>query len=151
MTVTATEFKAKCLALMEKVKKTHEPVLITKRGEVIAQLGPPPADSDKPWLALRGSAKIKGDIVGPAMSDKEVTKWIKREAKHIRGIFRARLPRRYPGDRWNLSEREQAMLAAPLCRAVKRGHSRRVGTATQCRRYRARGNGDTAPSLQEER
>jgi antitoxin (DNA-binding transcriptional repressor) of toxin-antitoxin stability system len=72
---------------MERVKKTHEPVLITKRGEVVAQLAPPPPAASKPWLALRGSAKIKGDIVGPTMSDKEVDKWIRREAKHIRGIF----------------------------------------------------------------
>ena len=85
--VTATEFKAKCLGLMERVKKTQEPILITKHGEVIAQLAPAPADSKKPWLALRGTAKIIGDIVGPTISDKEVEKWIKREAKHVRGIF----------------------------------------------------------------
>jgi prevent-host-death family protein len=87
MTITATEFKAKCLKLMDKVQKTHHPILITKRGEVVAQLAPPPPTTEKPWLALRGKAKIKGDIVGPAMTDKEVDKWIKREAKHIRGIF----------------------------------------------------------------
>lgn len=87
MQVTATEFKAKCLGLMERVKKTHEAILITKRGEIIAQLAPPPAESKKPWLALRGMAKIKGDIVSPTISDKEVQKWIKREAKHIRGVF----------------------------------------------------------------
>ena len=87
MTITATEFKAKCLKLMDKVQKTHHPILITKRGEVVAQLAPPPPTTEKPWLALRGKAKIKGDIVGPAMTDKEIDKWIKREAKHIRGIF----------------------------------------------------------------
>ncbi|MBA3831985.1 MAG: type II toxin-antitoxin system Phd/YefM family antitoxin [Chthoniobacterales bacterium] len=70
MIVTATDFKAKCLQLMEKVKQTHEPVLITKRGKVIAQLVPPPASHDKPWLALAGSATIKGDLLAPVLSER---------------------------------------------------------------------------------
>ena len=39
--VTATEFKARCLSLMERVRKTRQPVLITKRGRAVAQLVPP--------------------------------------------------------------------------------------------------------------
>jgi prevent-host-death family protein len=87
MTITATEFKAKCLKLMDKMQKAHHPILITKRGQVVAQLAPPPAAIKKPWLALRGMTKITGGIAGPAMTDKEIAKWIKREAKHIRGVF----------------------------------------------------------------
>ena len=41
-TVSISEFKAKCLALVDMVKKTGQPLLITKRGEPIAQVVPPP-------------------------------------------------------------------------------------------------------------
>ena len=87
MTLSATEFKTKCLKLMEHVKQTHEPILITKRGEVVAQLAPPPATHDKPWLQLRGTVKIKGDIVGPALTEKDVRKHIARSERQIRRIF----------------------------------------------------------------
>lgn len=86
MTVNATEFKSKCLQLMERVKSTHEPILITKRGKVVAQLSPPPATHEKPWLALHGAAKIKGDIIRPALPEKELRKSIARTARQIRGL-----------------------------------------------------------------
>ena len=86
MTVSATEFKAKCLQLMERVKSSHEPIFITKRGKVVAQLAPPPATHDKPWLALRGSAKIKGDIVVSALTEKTIGKSLARTARQIRGL-----------------------------------------------------------------
>jgi prevent-host-death family protein len=85
MKVTATEFKAKCLRLMNEVGKRHESILITKRGEIVAQLVPPPATAKKPWLKLAGAAKIKGDIVRPTLSDREIDKWIKREARNLHG------------------------------------------------------------------
>lgn len=44
-TVKATEFKARCLALMDEVARTGEPLLVTKRGRPVAELRPatPPA------------------------------------------------------------------------------------------------------------
>jgi prevent-host-death family protein len=86
MKVTATEFKAKCLRLMSEVGKKHESILITKRGEIVAQLIPPPATAKKPWLRLAGTAKIKGDIVRPTLTDRKVDKWIKREARNLHGV-----------------------------------------------------------------
>jgi prevent-host-death family protein len=85
MKVTASEFKAKCLRLMNEIGKRHESILITKHGEPVAQLVPPPSLAKKPWLALKGAAKIKGNIVRPTISDKEIKKSIKREAKHLHG------------------------------------------------------------------
>ena len=38
--VTASEFKAKCLALMDEVKRSRQPILITKNGEPTAELHP---------------------------------------------------------------------------------------------------------------
>ena len=85
MKVTASEFKAKCLRLMNEIGKRHESILITKHGEPVAQLVPPPSLAKKPWLALKGAAKIKGNIVRPTISDKKIEKWLKREAGHLDG------------------------------------------------------------------
>jgi prevent-host-death family protein len=38
--VSAGEFKAHCLRLMEKVRATRRPIVITKRGEPVARLMP---------------------------------------------------------------------------------------------------------------
>ena len=72
MTITATEFKARCLSLMERVRRTHKPVLITKRGRVVAQLVPAPVEDAKPWLRLRGSVTHQGDVLSPVVADDEV-------------------------------------------------------------------------------
>lgn len=44
-TMPASEFKAKCLALMDEVARTGEAVLITKNGKPVAQLAPAPSAS----------------------------------------------------------------------------------------------------------
>lgn len=82
MTVTATEFKAKCLRLMDQVGETQESVLITKHGKVVAQLVAPPATEKRPWLALRGRGKIRGDIVSPALNESEFDCVTGRELQH---------------------------------------------------------------------
>lgn len=62
-----SKFKATCLAVIERVRRTGEPVLITKRGVPVAQLVPPPPPP-KPRSAfgvLRGTVEYLGDIVEP--------------------------------------------------------------------------------------
>lgn len=72
MKVSATEFKAKCLSLIDKVESTGEPITITKRGRAVAQLTVVAADA-RPWLALRGSlAKWDGDPTAPAIDPEDV-------------------------------------------------------------------------------
>lgn len=71
--VSISEFKAKCLALVDLVKKTGQPLLITKKGEPIAQVTPPPP-SEKPlsWLGcMRETRTIVGDIISPATDEEE--------------------------------------------------------------------------------
>lgn len=71
--VSISEFKAKCLALVNRVKKTGQPLLITKRGEPIAQIVPPP-EGEKPtsWIGcMQGTGTIVGDIVSPAADEEE--------------------------------------------------------------------------------
>ena len=61
--IGAGEFKAKCLALMDTVSKRKEEIIITKRGEPIAKLVPFEQKLPDFYGFLRGSVKIKGDIV----------------------------------------------------------------------------------------
>ena len=67
-TISATEFKAKCLALLDEVKQTGEVITILKRGKPTAQLVPPvPRDNAMPQETLIGSVQIIGDVVGPVI------------------------------------------------------------------------------------
>jgi prevent-host-death family protein len=67
--IPATEFKARCLELMDRVAERQETYVITKRGKPIAKLIPlarSPKDSIFGWLRAYGS--ITGDIVSPVIS-----------------------------------------------------------------------------------
>lgn len=70
-TVSVSEFKATCLALLQKVKRTGQPILVTRRGEPIAQVSPPPPrKAAKSWLGCgKGTVRILGDIVSPVMDE----------------------------------------------------------------------------------
>ena len=65
--IPAGEFKARCLTLMEDVRNTREPVLITKRGKPVAKLVP--AENAKPEFIgrLKGVIEIVGDIESPVV------------------------------------------------------------------------------------
>ena len=65
--ISAAEFKARCLSLMEDVRSTREPVIITKRGKPVAKLVP--ADKTKVEFIgrLKGRIEILGDIVSPTV------------------------------------------------------------------------------------
>lgn len=65
--VSISQFKATCLALLDRVKKTGQPILVTRRGEPIAMVvPPPPAQRPATWLgSLKSTAKITGNIVAP--------------------------------------------------------------------------------------
>jgi prevent-host-death family protein len=71
--VPVSKFKAACLALLEKVKRTGKPLLITRRGEPLAQVVPPPAPKQPAsWLgSFRSTGKIVGDIVSPPLTEQE--------------------------------------------------------------------------------
>ena len=70
-TVSVSEFKATCLALLQKVKRTGQPILITRRGEPIAQVvPPPPLPSRENWLGcMKGTIIYMGDVVSPVMDE----------------------------------------------------------------------------------
>ena len=67
----AGEFKARCLRIMDEVRKTQEPVIITKKGQPVAKLVPaeqPPADV---FDCLKGVIEIVGDIEEPLVPPEE--------------------------------------------------------------------------------
>lgn len=71
--VPISKFKATCLALLDKVKRTGKPILVTRRGEPIALVtSPPKPEKPASWLGtFRSSGKIVGDIVSPALDESE--------------------------------------------------------------------------------
>ena len=67
-TINASEFKAKCLALLDEVAETGEHLVILKRGRPVAELVPPVwRDERTPQETLIGTVKILGDIISPAV------------------------------------------------------------------------------------
>ena len=66
--MNATEFKAKCLAILDRVRDTGESVLILKHGEPVAQLVPPmPSQSRYPQDDLKGTVIVRGDLIEPVI------------------------------------------------------------------------------------
>jgi prevent-host-death family protein len=64
-TMMASEFKAKCLKLMDEVSESGEEIVITKNGKPVAKLVP---HREKPesWFGRdRDKIKILGDIISP--------------------------------------------------------------------------------------
>lgn len=72
MKVSATEFKAKCLALIDRVQSKGEVVTITKRGRVVAKLVAEHDRDDRPWLALRGKLVRYEDPLLPAVDADDI-------------------------------------------------------------------------------
>lgn len=72
MKIQASEFKAKCLALIDSVHQTGEPILISKRGKVVAKLVAEGGEDQKPWLKLRGTGRFVGDPFAPVVKESEI-------------------------------------------------------------------------------
>jgi prevent-host-death family protein len=71
--VAISEFKAKCLALLEEVCKTRKPLRITRFGKPIAVVIPPATIQGRAsWIgSMKDSMRIMGDIVSPANDETE--------------------------------------------------------------------------------
>ncbi len=63
--IKASEFKAKCLALMDEVERTGETVVITKNGKPVAELVPHRASRPRALGLLKDRLFITGDIISP--------------------------------------------------------------------------------------
>ena len=71
--VAISEFKAKCLALLEQVRRTRQPIRITRHGKPVAEVVPSTAVADRAALigSMRGKIEILGDIISPASDEDE--------------------------------------------------------------------------------
>jgi len=65
--VAISEFKAKCLALLDQVQKTKKPIRVTRRGKPVAEVVPPTPVRSADWMgSMKDDFDIVGDIVSPA-------------------------------------------------------------------------------------
>ena len=64
-TISAAEFKATCLELMDAVARTGKSIVVTKRGRPVAMLSPARKPRRSLYGAMKGRIKILGDIVSP--------------------------------------------------------------------------------------
>lgn len=69
--MAAGTFKVHCLSVMDEVQAKRESVVITKHGKPVAKLVPADTDADDIYNFLAGKGAITGDVVSPALSDKE--------------------------------------------------------------------------------
>ena len=63
--IKASEFKAKCLALMDQVNETGEEYIITKNGIPVSKLTPVISKPKSLFGIKKDSLKITGDIIEP--------------------------------------------------------------------------------------
>ena len=69
-TINASEFKARCLAILDRVQATGERIVILKRGRPVAEVGPASRSvAEYPQMELEGTVTVVGDIVGPALPE----------------------------------------------------------------------------------
>lgn len=69
--ITATQFKARCLRLLDEVADTGQPLVVTKRGRAVARIEPPTERSRD----LEGSAKLNlsdDELINASMGEWEV-------------------------------------------------------------------------------
>jgi len=63
--IKVSEFKSKCLALMDEVARTGDAVVITKNGKPIVELVPHRPRKQNARGILKGELFIEGDIISP--------------------------------------------------------------------------------------
>ncbi|MGH8431363.1 MAG: type II toxin-antitoxin system Phd/YefM family antitoxin [Solimonas sp.] len=97
--ISAAAFKAKCLALIDEVADSGQPITVTKRGKAKVQIvavREKPSVREKPRTLLgatKGTFRILGDIVGPIVDEWDED----REWRNLTGQFDGS-PARYSRD-----------------------------------------------------
>lgn len=69
--IAISKFKATCLGVLERVRKSGKPVLVTRFGEPMAEIVPAISHKKrKHWVgSFASTGKIIGDIVSPASDE----------------------------------------------------------------------------------
>ena len=63
--VSISEFKAKCLGLLQQINETNETLIITKHGKPFAEVHPCAKDLESALAGFRGSVVSSDDLVSP--------------------------------------------------------------------------------------
>jgi len=71
--VAISEFKAKCLALLEQVRLTKKPIRVTRFGKPVAEVVPAESVQGRAaWIgSMQESMEILGDIISPASDESD--------------------------------------------------------------------------------
>lgn len=71
--IAISKFKATCLSVLERVRRTQRPVLVTRFGKPVAEIVPPHAPKPKRRRlgAMGGTVTVRGDIVAPVVQQSE--------------------------------------------------------------------------------
>jgi prevent-host-death family protein len=84
--IAISKFKATCLAVLERVRKTGQPILVTRFGHPVAKIAPLGTGVHVPRLGGGvGSAVILGDIVGPIGDESDWEAAQDRDEAHRKG------------------------------------------------------------------
>ena len=68
--ISISKFKAECLAILDRVDKTRESVVVTKFGIPIAEVVPVKKQNEGSWLGcMQGKGSIEGDLVESDFSE----------------------------------------------------------------------------------
>lgn len=68
--INASDFRARCLSILDRVSRTGERIVILKRGKPVAELGPATQGrATYPQHELKGTVTVLGDIVGPLIPE----------------------------------------------------------------------------------
>jgi prevent-host-death family protein len=72
--IAISEFKAKCLSIIEQVEKTKSPIRITRHGKPVAEVIPASPVMDRSaWIgSMKDSIQILGDIISPVIDLDEI-------------------------------------------------------------------------------
>ncbi len=72
--VAISEFKAKCLSLLEEVRQTKTPLRVTRRGKPIADVIPSsPEVKERDWIgSMSDWMEITGDVLSPVIETQEI-------------------------------------------------------------------------------
>jgi prevent-host-death family protein len=74
LTVSATDFKAKCLAMIEEMNRTKVPIVVTKRGKPVAEMYPARSEAEAPksfFGSMKGTVLRYDDPFAPAIDPGE--------------------------------------------------------------------------------
>jgi antitoxin (DNA-binding transcriptional repressor) of toxin-antitoxin stability system len=71
--IAISKFKATCLAALERVRRSGQPIRVTRFGKPVAEIVPPtPPKPEGKWLgSMVGTGEVLGDIVAPASDESD--------------------------------------------------------------------------------